>query len=414
MHEGGYPGELSITIDAFKEILGTNDMMAYLVMMAVRLWELKRVMKDTASIYLHCDPTASHYLKIVMDQIFGINNFRNEIVWHYRRWSAASKDFQRMHDIVLRYSKTSDFIFNAPYQTYSHPEMIEETVRGVVDGKLQRLKNSDGSYVKREKENIGVVMHDVWEDINFIAPTSKERLGYPTQKPEALLERIIAASSNPGDIVLDPFCGCGTTIAAAEKLGREWIGIDITPLSINLIEKRLKEHFPDVKYKTIGFPQDIAGAKKLAEQNKFDFEKWFVGVLGGQPFKSSGGGDSGIDGFLYFKDFENETHKVIISVKGGGYQPKDVRELITVVENENASMGLLLALEKPTAGMLAETLKAGYFEMPGSSRKYQKVQIFTIEDFFDDRRPDIPDTSETLKKAKRETREKEKQTDLGI
>ncbi|MCD6418973.1 site-specific DNA-methyltransferase, partial [bacterium] len=239
----------------------------------------------------------------------------------------------------------------------------------------------------------------------------KEKLGYPTQKPLALLERIIKASSNEGDVVLDPFCGCGTTIAAAEKLGRKWIGIDITILAINLIEKRIKEHFPDVKYEVKGIPTDVDSANKMAStrQGKFLFERWFITALGGQPHKSEGGGDSGIDGFMYFKDNNGIEHTIIISVKGGNYQPKDVRDLAHVVERENAAMGLLLALNEPTKGMLTEAAGAGLFHMPGTRAKtYPKIQIFTVKDYFDGKRPNIPDIRETLKRARREIRESEK------
>jgi len=219
-----------------------------------------------------------------------------------------------------------------------------------------------------------------------------------------------------GDIVLDPFCGCGTTIAAAEKLGRAWIGIDITPLSINLIEKRLREHYPDVQYELVGLPQDLAGARKLAStrRGKFEFENWFVTALGGQPFKSSGGGDAGIDGFMYFRDFAGKSHTVILSVKGGSYSLGMVRDLCRVVERENAAMGLLLALDPPTKGMLSEAASAGRFQLPGLARTYPKVQIFTVEDFFDGKRPDLPDVSDTLKKAKRIEKANAEQGKLDI
>ena len=232
--------QISNLMLALEKLVGHNDVLAYLTMMTIRLIELRRVLKKTGSIYLHCDPTASHYLKIVLDVVFGKQNFQNEIVWHYRRWSAAASRFQKMHDIIFWYTKTDKYLFTKPIQPYTNPEWIEDTVRGVVGGKLVRLKDEEGKYIRRQKENVGVLMHDVWEDINFIAPTAKERLGYPTQKPEALLERVIKASSKEGDWVFDPFCGCGTTVAAAEKLKRNWVGIDITTLAINLIKHRLQ------------------------------------------------------------------------------------------------------------------------------------------------------------------------------
>lgn len=221
--------------------IGGESIQAYLTYMAIRLIEIRRILKKTGSIWLHCDPTASHYLKVLMDAVFGERSFKNEIVWHYRRWTAASKRFQRMHDILFYYTKSDRYVFTNPLQAYADEKYIEDTVRGIVDGKTVRLKDEKGNYIKRKTQKGGVLMHDVWEDINFIAPTSKERTGYPTQKPLALLERIIEASSNEGDVVLDPFCGCATTCIAAEKLGRQWIGIDIEPKARDIVIERLKK-----------------------------------------------------------------------------------------------------------------------------------------------------------------------------
>lgn len=217
--------ELYHAIDAAKHCQG-QDTAAFLCFLSVRLIEMHRILKPKGSIYLHCDPTASHYIKMCMDAIFGKKNFRNEIVWHYRRWTAASKRFQKMHDIILYYTKTESYIFTKPLQEYSDEKYIEDTVRGMVDGKLVRLKDEKGNYIKRETQKEGVLMHDVWNDINFIGPTADERTGSPDQKPLALYERIIKASSNEGDLVLDPFCGCATTIIAADNLKRRWVGID--------------------------------------------------------------------------------------------------------------------------------------------------------------------------------------------
>ena len=212
-------------IDGAKHCQG-EDTAAFLCFLSVRLIEMHRILKPTGSIYLHCDQTAGHYIKMCMDAIWGKKNFRNEIVWHYRRWTAASKQFQKMHDTILYYSKTREYLFTKPLQSYSNEEYIEDTVRGVVDGKLVRLKDNKGNYIKRENQKGGVLMHDVWHDINFLAPTANERTGSPDQKPVALYERIIKASSNEGDLVLDPFCGCATTIIAAQNLNRRWVGID--------------------------------------------------------------------------------------------------------------------------------------------------------------------------------------------
>jgi site-specific DNA-methyltransferase (adenine-specific) len=253
---------------------------------------------------------------------------------------------------------------------------------------------------------IGNKCPDIWLDIK-IAPKD-ERLTYPTQKPLALLERIIQASSNPGDVVIDPFCGCGTAVVAAEKLGRQWIGIDITHLAISLIKKRLYDHFPKVEFKTVGEPESLEAARELAAQSKFQFEAWAVSLLGGQPYKSRGGGDTGVDGLLYFKDYKGKFHKIIIEVKGGGYQPKDLKSLHSVMEQQEAPLGILIALNPPTAGMLAYAASLGKWKMPSGVKEYPILQIYTIQDYYDGKRPELPDTSETLKKAKRELREAEK------
>ncbi|MXV99614.1 MAG: hypothetical protein F4126_08615 [Acidimicrobiaceae bacterium] len=226
---------------------------SYLAYMAVRLLEMHRLLKPDGSLYLHCDPTMSHYLKLLLDAVFGRHPLRNEIIWHYRRWSGASKQFQRMHDVLLWYSRGESWTFTRPLQDYAHPEFIETTVREMRDGRLVRARDADGNYIRRKSKNEGVLMHDVWDDINFIAPTSKERVGYPTQKPLALLQRVITASSNPGDLVFDPFCGCATTLVAADDLTRSWTGIDISPKAAELVTHRITDRqglFRDIIHRT--------------------------------------------------------------------------------------------------------------------------------------------------------------------
>ena len=230
---------------------------SYLHCMYERLILMRDLLANDGSIFLHCDPTMSHYLKLLMDLVFDADNFRNEIVWHYRRWTAASKRFQKMHDIILWYTKTDQYVFTEPLQNYANEEYIEDTVRGVVDGKLVRLKDDEGNYIKRETQKEGVLMHDVWHDINFIPPGGSERTGYPTQKPVALLERIIETSSNEGDVILDPFCGSGTTGAAAEKLGRRWILSDLGRFAIHTTRKRMIDlqrelHVSEKPYRSFG------------------------------------------------------------------------------------------------------------------------------------------------------------------
>jgi len=400
---GTCPIELKNVMEAFKGFLDRNNLMAYLTMMAIRLVEMHRVLKDTGSIYLHCDPTASHYLKILMDQVFGVQSFRNEIIWCYTRPSNIQNRFPRVHNVILFYSKGAKWIFNRdavriPY----HPESMARSLRGA--GSKSAMGSVEG--IKRLHEE-GKVSEDWWI-IPELQGNSLERVGFPTQKPVALLERIIQASSNSGDVVMDPFCGCGTAVVAAEILGRQWIGIDITHLAIALIKKRLRDQFPEVQFKVIGEPESVDAARELANQSKFQFEAWAVSLLGGQPYKSKGGGDTGIDGLLYFKDFKGKFHKIIIEVKGGGYQPKDVRALGRVLEREEAPLGVIIALLPPTAGMLSEAAGLGTWKIPGLRKEYPVLQIFTIQDYFDGKKPDLPDTSETLKKAKREIRESDK------
>lgn len=456
---GDYRVELKQMMQAFVDFMGTTDLMAYLIMMAIRLVELHRVLKPTGSLYLHCDPTASHYLKILMDQIFGLQCFKNEVVW--KRIDAkgnVQKKFGWIHDRLLFYTKTKQWKWNQQYMDYDE-EYVENFYNKVDDqgrrymsgdltapmsraskgqvyawkgytpppsrcfvynkekmaeiekqGRIEYTRNGCPRFKRYLDEMIGNKCPDIWIDIKIAS--KDERLGYPTQKPLALLERVISASSNKGDVVLDPFCGCGTAVAAAEKLGRKWIGIDVTHLAISLIKKRMTEHFPEAKFETHGEPQSPESAKALFDQSPFQFESWAVSLLGGQPYKSTGGGDTGIDGFLYFKDYEKRFHRIIIEVKGGKFQPRDVRALAHVLGREKAPVGILIALNEPTRGMLKEAAALGKWQMPGSNREYPVLQICTIQDFFDGKKPDLPDTSETLKKAKRVLRDKDKQPKL--
>ena len=434
---GKYRSELKEMMNAFRQFMGTTNLMAYLTMMAIRLVEMHRVLKMTGSLYLHCDPTASHYLKILLDQVFGLENFRNEIVWK-RTTSSSSKAiavrFGSDHDLVFFYSKSRRHQFNQQYVPFDE-EYVKRRFTGVdergrykdaqlktySEGTMEQLKKEDRLIVTRGgkyrykmylDEVKGVPLDDVWTDVFPVNAVAKERLGYPTQKPVALLERIIQASSNDGDVVLDPFCGCGTAIAAAEKLGRKWLGIDITHLAISLIKKRIKDHFPDAKFEVVGEPKSVEDAEELFKQSAFQFESWAVSLVGGQPYKSTGGGDTGMDGFLYFKDFEGKFHRIVIEVKGGAYQPKDIRALARVLEREEAPLGLLIALKSPTKGMLTEAAALGKWTMPVSGKKYRRLQVVTIQELFDGKKPELPDTSETLKKAKRVLREQDKNHNL--
>ncbi len=356
---------------AMRGYLGECSMMAYLSMMAPRLLELRRVLKDTGSIYLHCDPTASHYLKLLMDAIFGVNNFRNEIVWGYRTGGVSKRWWARKHDIIFFYSKSENYFFNPTQERIYYKKSF-----------FNPKVDEQGRYYA------DVYMRDVWDDKKAkpIINVSKDRIGYPTQKPEALLERIIKASSNKGDLVLDPFCGCGTTVAVAEKLGRRWIGIDITYLAIDVISKRLKESKlkENVDYKIEGQPTDLYSAKKLAEKDPFQFQIWCVSKLNATPSETKTG-DKGVDGIINFIDPSkpSKVGKGIIQVKGTeNVNPSMVRDLKGTLKSQNADFGVLITFKEPTRGMISEATKEGYFKSEYLQIEIPKIQFLTVEDLF--------------------------------
>ena len=404
-HEIVTKGPLKVgkLIGALHDAIGGNDVMAYLVMMTIRLVELHRVLKPTGSLYLHCDPTASHYLKLVLDQVFGAKNFRNEIIWHYRRWTAPSRRFQRLHDVVFFYTKGDNYTFNQILIPYT-----EGSVGRKMQGVLHRFKRGEEPVLVSDKElqAEGVSANDVFH-IPFVAPSAKERLGYETQKPLALLERIIKASSNEGDIVLDPFCGCGTAVVAAQKLKRHWIGIDVTHLAINLMRNRLKDSFSGIQFEVIGEPKDLAGAKALARQQpdgRYQFQWWALGLIGARPAgEKKKGADKGIDGVINFIDEPSgKPRQVVVQVKSGHIGVNAVRELKAVSANE--AIGVLITLEPPTSPMKVEAVEAGYYHSPIWDKDYPKIQILTIEELFDSRTVDMPpqeQTSKTFTKAAR-------------
>ena len=451
-------------IQSLRRFLKESDMMAYLVMMANRLLELHRVLRPTGSLYLHCDPTASHYLKVVMDAIFATEAFENEIIW--RRQNAKGLAFTRFasnHDVILKYSKSKDRVWHPQYKEHD-PDYIEnfykyiepETGRkytladltnpnkdrpnltyeflGITrvwrwtkermqkaydDGLIIQLKQGTVPRLKRYlDEQEGTAVDDIWDDILAIQAQSAERLGYPTQKPLALLERIIEASSNKGDIVLDPFCGCGTAVHAAQKLGRDWIGIDITHLSISLIEKRMKDAFPGLEFPVHGTPKDLEGARNLAERDKYQFQWWACSLVGAQPYQGKKkGADGGIDGIKFFQDDETGAKKIIVSVKGGEHvSVNQIRDLKGTVEREKAVMGIFVTLSDPTDPMVKESVTAGFYDSPKG--EFAKIQILTIEELLAGRkRPEHPDISSgtyNFKKAKKEGRKAKQEVLKGF
>lgn len=389
-------------MQALRRVVGErgNDMLAYLTMMTARLIELHRVLKKTGSIYLHCDPTASHYLKIVMDTIFGKQNFRNEIIWHYTGGGRSKNYFSWKHDTILCYSSGGESIFNVDSVRVPYKDTSGYAKEGIVAASGKRYMPNP----------LGTPLDDVW-DIPIINPLSKERLGYPTQKPEALLEWIIKASSNEGDWVLDPFCGCGTTVAVAERLKRNWVGMDISMLAVNLIKHRLEDHHPGIDINVDGIPKDIEGARALFAKDPFQFEHWTLDLVGARPGQNKTkekmrGADKGIDGVSYFiRDIANGEPvygKLIIQVKGGGAHRNDIATLKGDIERERADGGIFITLEKATKPMHEEVAGAGSYSIPASgTKRYPKIQITTIEELLEGKRLDVPSLIPYYKQAER-------------
>jgi len=443
-------GRVAQAMVAFRTFLGGSDMLAYLAMMAPRLIELKRVLKETGSIYLHCDPTASHYLKMLMDAVFGPQFFKNEIIWKRQSAHADAKRYGSVHDTILFFSKGVAPVWNAQYQAYdedyvdSYYRYKDKDGRRFMSGDLgaaglqgggyeyewkgvkrvwrvplktmQRLDREGRIFYTRNRvprikryldESKGMPAQDIWADVESLRSWMDERLGYQTQKPEALLERIVAASSNKGDLVLDPFCGCGTTVQVAQRLGRRWIGIDITHLAVGLIRKRLSDAFgAEVRktYEVIGEPTDLEGARDLAAHpDKYQFQSWALGLVGARPKELKKGADRGIDGRLYFHDEPGgRTKQILLEVKSGKVDVAQVRSLRGAVEREKAEIGVFVCFEEPTKPMTREAAEAGFYDAPDGSR-YPKMQILTIQDLLDGRQPDYPRfaRSVTFKEAPR-------------
>jgi len=485
-----FGGKVSQVMQAFRTFLGENDMMAYLAMMAPRLIQLHQALKPSGSIYLHCDPTASHYLKMLMDAIFDPRNFRNEIVWRRTGSHNSPRRLGPIHDIILFYSKTGGYYFQRVFRRYlkghvaSYFKGIDErgrywtnaltgagtrtgqsgklwqgynpTAHGrhwAIPGKIIQELGIDEDLSVQEKldelDKAGFVVHppsgskalptyrqyldvspgiplqDIWayqphtigvvwetdegidEDVSWLkAQGDQERLGYPTQKPLGLLERIIQLSCPPKGVVLDPFCGCGTTIIAAQSLKRPWIGIDITHLAITLIKHRLLDTFGDqVAYEVIGEPVSLPDAEKLSEDDPYQFQWWVLGLVGARPIEQKKGADKGIDGRLYFHDEQKggKTKQIIFSVKSGRVNVSHLRDLRGVLEREEAEIGVLLCLEEQTKDMRKEAATAGFYESKGWGR-FARLQILTVEGILGGKKIQFPPSKQvnaTFKKAQK-------------
>lgn len=442
---GGVPLKVADALRAYRVLLGENDALAYLVNMAPRLVELHRLLKETGSLYLHCDPTMSHYLKTLLDAIFDPRNFRNEIIWKRTTAHSSAKKFGPVHDVILYYSKGPKFTWNSPRAEYTEDYLdkyykfddgdgrlywradlcaagvrngssgkpwrgFDPSTKGMhwkftiekldeldAEGRIYWAKGGQGwpQYKRYREELKGLAVGDIWDDINRLNPKSAERLGYPTQKPIALLERIIEASSNPGDVILDPFCGCGTTVDAAEKLGRNWVGIDITYIAVDLIVKRLVHTYGTSVRETFevaGIPRDTAGADALFRANPFDFERWAVSMIDARPNeRSKQQGDKGIDGVATFPLGNKEVGRVLVSVKGGEtVNPAMVRETQGTVELHKAELGILITRKPPTKAMVDAANHSGSWTHPANGQKFPRVQILTTTELLEGKRPNIP------------------------
>jgi DNA modification methylase len=389
--------EVATFVQAMRKILGTSDMMSYLVMMAPRLVEMRRVLKSTGSIFLHCDQTASHYLKLLMDAVFGPDQMRNEIIWFYPFAGRSRTTFSRKHDTIFWYSKTKDYVFNGDSPDVRIPISDKSVIHNYrytdEDGRKYREDPRKSGKTYRYYLDEGKIPEDVWTDIDSLHFELPERLGYPTQKPLKLLERIIAACSSPGDLVLDPFCGCGTAVDAAQKMDRRWIGIDITYIAVDLIIKRLRHRYGKeilTTFTTDGIPQDIEGAAALFDRNPFDFERWAVSMVNGQP-NDKQVGDQGVDGRIRFDAGADDTGIAIVSVKGGHQlNPAMVRDLAGTMDHQKADMAVLVTMQPPTPGMIDAANQSGTYQLARTLSRYPKVQILTAPELLAGKRPSMP------------------------
>ncbi len=457
--------KISAMISAFRQFIGINQMMAYLVMMTARLIEMRRILKPTGSLYLHCDPTTSHYLKMVLDAIFRAENFKCEIIWERSQTrSSISKNYRKAHDVILFFTKSDNYTFNMQYRELSETSLdnyryqdekgryrlVPLLVSGIRKGETgatwkeidPNIRGKSGMHwitthvnlEEYERQGLivfsksgipnlkyyleaspGMPLNDNWHDIRLIPASSGESMGYPTQKPVALLERIVQAGSNEGDVIFDPFCGCGTAIIAAQNLNRRWIGIDITHLAVALQKYRLKETFGLVEkqdYEVIGEPEDAASARQLAQDDRYQFQWWALSLVQAKPVGGESGGkkgrkgkDSGIDGVINFiDDAEQKIKRILVQVKSGKVRPGDIRDLIGTVEREKAAMGIFITLELPSSDMNKEAVSAGFYHSQGWERNYPKIQILTIEALLNRESPDMPPLRMTFGKSRKDAK----------
>ena len=454
-------------ISGFTKVLGKGSLLAYLVSMTLRVAEIHRVLKPTGSFYLHCDPTASHYLKIIIDAIFCSQggDFKNEITWKRTSGHSDSGKYGSVHDVIFYYTKSLKITWNQVYQKYEQ-NYIDKYYRyqdddgrkwmsdnlsaaglagggyqyewnGVTKlwrcpkttmekldaaGKIYYTKNRIARIKRYLDESKGLPVQDAWNDIEALRSWHKELLGYPTQKPESLLERIIQASSNEGDIILDAYCGCGTTVAVSQKLNRQWIGIDITYQSISLILKRLEDTFGKAVLETInisGIPKDMKSAEALAlkkdDRTRKEFEKWAVLTYSNNraTINQKKGADKGIDGIAYFTGDKDEPEKIILQVKSGNVKSGDIRDLQGTITLEKAELGVFITLKPPTKDMIKTAKEAGIYKSRYMSQPVDKIQIVTVQEIIEgQKRLDTRLSLEVLKSAEKQREIKQTQLDL--
>jgi site-specific DNA-methyltransferase (adenine-specific) len=466
-YQGKFTSQTIDLIDGLTKVLGKGSLLAYLVSMTLRIVEIHRVLKSTGSFYLHCDPTASHYLKIVLDTIFCSQggDYIAEITWERTSAHSDSKTFANTTDVIFLYSKRI-LMFNQQFKPYSEEYLKKYykhqdgkgrfldrdlTAGGLSGGgynydwkgikklwrcpieTMQKYEEQNKLYYTRNgtprlkqylEEMPGVPLTNLWNDIPPINSQASERLGYPTQKPEALLERIIKASSNKGDVILDAYCGCGTTIAVAERLERNWIGIDITYQSISLMLKRLEDSFGKNvldKIELNGIPKDLESAKALAtkpdDRTRKEFEKWAVLTYSNNRavINDKKGADKGVDAIAYFQGDKDNREKIIFQVKSGNVKSGDIRDLQGTMTLQGAALGIFITLKPPSKDMVQTAKSAGIYRGRYMSQSVDKIEIVTVQEILEQKkRLDVILTFEVLKAAEKQRETQGQQMSLDI
>ena len=375
----------------YAETGNKGAMRAYLTFMGPRLVEMHRILTNTGSIYLHCYPAASHYLKVLMDVIWNhndeknCNSFKNEIVWYYRSPSRTSEKYRQMHDIILFYTKTENYVFDTPKPIYEKSLFLRDTEKDVINKKPDRIQGEKGKYKRIQTRTDDAFLRDVWDDIGFLPSMVTERLGYPTQKPSLLYTRMIETSSKDGDVVLDPFCGCGTTLDAAQALNRKWIGIDISMVAVDVTEHRLKDKYGlklSEDYEIVGIPSNLKEVKELASQETKHkvLSNWAATRLNLTPAKET---DNDSPALWSLRDKKRQDVRIIVEFKSEKPNPDQIRPLRDFIENDTADIVILITLESFTSEMHEIADKIEKFRYKGLS--FPRLQFWQITDkFFED------------------------------